>query len=280
MSLACRMSGEVQQPGHGQCAAIGHGGVLGEVPMGQVEVRNPFLMNLGVFCIAPPAIRQFTVLVHCHVAQENQFVQEFQAAWCGGTGPIDDGFHLDWEQTRAAPCPDMVCPGQYGRATLQQRYDLDTVLADHAVTDAHCQCVLNICRAVHNTLPQLGEAVLVKQTRQGCQTPGVDSGSRDRGGLHLKRLVVFVMVVMYQKRRPVPLYSVLTAQSLGAVQQFGEQAEIDEIAIQTAPCGNGVAGVRVHSCGFVSTVTGVSIIGCFVSYCYPTNQRIHSYRLF
>ena len=71
----------------------------------------------------------------------------------------------------------MVCPGQYGRATLQQRYDLDTVLTDHAVTDAHCQCVLNICCAVHNTLSQLGEAVLVKQTRKGCQTPSVDSGS-------------------------------------------------------------------------------------------------------
>ena len=36
-----------------------------------------------------------------------------------------------------------------------------------------------------------------------------------------------------------------------------------------------VADVRVHSCGFVSTVTGVSIIGCFVSYFYPqTNAFI------
>ena len=47
------------------------------------------------------------------------------------------------------------------------------------------------------------------------------------------------MVVMYQKICPVPLYGVLTAKSLGAEQQFVEQVEIDEIAIQSTPCGNG-----------------------------------------
>ena len=47
------------------------------------------------------------------------------------------------------------------------------------------------------------------------------------------------MVSLFQKRRPVPLNGVLTAQSVGAVQKFGELAEIDKIAIQTAPCGNG-----------------------------------------
>ena len=62
--------------------------------MGQVEVGNPFLMNLSVFCIAHASIRRLSALVHCHVAEENQFVQEFQAAWCGGAGPLDDGFHL------------------------------------------------------------------------------------------------------------------------------------------------------------------------------------------
>ena len=65
-------------------------------------------------------------------------------------------------------------------------------------------------------MPKCGEAVLVKQTRHGCQTPGVDSSSRDRGGLHRKRLVVFVLVGMFQKLRPIPLYSVLTVQSVGA----------------------------------------------------------------
>ena len=84
-------------------------------------------------------------------------------------------------------------------------------------------------------MPKFGEAVQVKQIRHGCQTPGVDSSSRDRGGLHLKRLVVFVMVGMLQKLRRVPLNSVLSAKS----EQFEEQVEIDEIAIQTAPCGNG-----------------------------------------
>ena len=66
---------------------------------------------------------------------------------------------------------------------------------------------------------------------------------------------------MYQKICPVPLYCVLTAQSLGAVQHFGEQAEIDEIAIQTAPCGN---GRQVLWCihGFFKLAVCVPIIEC------------------
>ena len=96
----------------------------------------------------------------------------------------------------------MVCPGQYGRATLQQRYDLDTVLADHAVTDAHCQCVLNSCRAVHNTLSQLGEAVRSEQPRQVRQAQCTDSSSRDRREFHFKCLVAVVMVnSLYQRPR-------------------------------------------------------------------------------
>ena len=56
--------------------------------------------------------------------------------------------------------------------------------------------------------------------------------------MHLKRLVVVVMVSLFQKFHPVPLYSVLASQLVAAVQQFGEQVKVDEIAIQTAPRGN------------------------------------------
>ena len=104
--------------------------------MRHIEVRDHFFMYPGVLCSAHLAIRRLPDTVHRHIAHNNQIVQEFQASSRLDTGPIDDGFHLDLQYARAAPCPDMVSLGQYSRTALQQWNDLDTVLADHALTDA------------------------------------------------------------------------------------------------------------------------------------------------
>ena len=49
---------------------------------------------------------------------------------------------------------------------------------------------------------------------------------------------MIIMVGLFQKFRPVPQDGVLAVYTTGAAQQIGKQLEVDEIAIQSAPCGN------------------------------------------
>ena len=87
------------------------------------------------------------------------------------------------------------------------------------------------------------------------------------------------MVGLFQKRRPVPQDGVLAVHTTGAAQQFGKQLEVDEIAIQAAPCGNRwVMLWGIH--GFVSIASDIShrlvivvccllleVLWCLVYYC-------------
>ena len=164
---------------------------------------------------------------------------------------------------RAAPRPDVVCPGQYGSATLQQRHDFDTVLADHAPTDAKCQGVLNICRTVHNTMPQSDEAVRSEQPRQVRQAPCADSSSRDRREFHFKCLVAVVMVSLFQKRRPSPSVWRPCSPALCCATAFRGAGGNRRNSHSDRAVWQRAAGARVYSWFRYSIVGVVSIIGCF-----------------